>query len=402
MQVGKSREDRTVKRRPDRFIVTALAALLLACAPAVLLADIVRLNTGGRVEGKIVETTVDGVKVRTVKGMVEISADDIESIEECESVFDEYEKKLKETPEKDVEARFKLAAWCAEKGLEDEARKHFEEVIALSPDHEKARAALGYVKTAAGWEIPPKPEQEPSSAAKPEEKPEPAVAGKAGEEKKVEKKEEQKKPESKFPKREPGITKDSFTYKGKEMSTVLEIPRKYTGEEALPFVILLHGAGDTADNFLRAVTSRLKHDDLIAVAPENATLPRDAVVELIRKYIKELNIDKKRIYMFGFSMGGWHTSTVAPFLPKIFAAFVIAGAGSKSGAPPAEKDWPSAGILIGKTDPNYKHAVSAYNNYKRQGYDAKFWEFDGGHVLPDSKLLNEVFDWILSKKKGKK
>jgi predicted peptidase len=186
------------------------------------------------------------------------------------------------------------------------------------------------------------------------------------------------------------------------MSTVLQIPKKYTGEEALPFVILLHGAGDTADNFLRAVMTRLKHDDLIAVAPENATLPRDAVVELIKKYIKELNIDKKRIYMFGFSMGGWHTSTVAPFLPKIFAAFVIAGAGSKRGAPPAQKGCPSAGVLIGKTDPNYKHAVSAYNNYKRQGYDAKFWEFDGGHVLPDTKLMNEVFDWILSKKKGKK
>jgi predicted esterase len=393
----------------DRFSKSAvllLAVLLLFSVPAFLFADIVILNTGGKVEGRIIERTLDGVKVKTVKGIVDIPEDDIESIKECESVFDIYEKKLKETPEDDVEARFKLGLWCKEKELEDEAEKHFEEVIKLSPDHEEARAELGYVKTAKGWEILPPPKEEPTSTAKKAQQPDLALAKKAAEaaqkKKEPEKKEKKKKPGKTFPKRDPGITKDSFTYKGKEQSLVLEIPRKYTGEEPLPFVILLHGAGDKADNFLRAVMTRLKHDDLIAVAPENATMPKDAVVELIKKYLKELNIDKKRIYMFGFSMGGWHTSTVAPRLPKVFAAFVIAGAGNKAGVPKANKGYPSAGILIGKSDPNYKHSVRAYEAYKRAGWDTKFWDFDGGHVLPGSELMNEVFDWMLSKKKGKK
>jgi predicted esterase len=378
---------------------------VLAAVPAILLADVVYLNTGGKVEGRIVEKDFDFVKVKTVKGMVSVPVEDIERIEEGESVFDVYEKKLKDTPEDDAQARYELGVWCKEQGLEDEARKHFEEAIALAPDHEGARAELGYVRTAAGWEIPAPPPEEISSRKKPEQEPGPAVVKKAGEEaKKAEEKKEEKKdkPDKTFPKRDPGITADSFTYKGANYSLVLEIPRKYTGEEALPFVILLHGAGDTADNFLRAVTSRLKYDDLIAVAPENATLPREAVVELIRKYVQELNIDKKRMYMFGFSMGGWHTSTVAPRLPTVFAAFVIAGAGNKSGVPPVGKDYPSAGILIGKSDPNYKHSVAAYEQYKRVGWDTKFWEFDGGHELPGSELLNEVFDWMLSKKKGGK
>ena len=87
---------------------------------------------------------------------------------------------------------------------------------------------------------------------------------------------------------------------------------------------------------------------------------------------------------------------------KVFAAFVIAGAGNKSGVPRANKGYPSAGILCGKSDPNYKHSVSAYEQYKRAGWDTKFWDFDGGHVLPGADLMNEVFDWMLSKKKGKK
>ncbi len=378
-----------------------LTTIFLCFIPAVVLADIVYLNTGGKVEGKIIERTLDSVKVKTVKGVVDVPADDIDRIEECESVFDIYEKKLKELPEGDAQARFELGLWCKKKGLAEEAEKHFKEVVELSPDHEKARAELGYVKTARGWEIPPEPEKEPSSTVKPQ-KPDPVA--KKPVKPKNEPKAVKKKPGKTFPKRDPGIYKESFTYKGKEQPVVLRVPDKYTGEEPCPFVILLHGAGDSADNFLRAVGSSIRHDeaDLIMVAPENATMPKPGIIELIKKYIKDFNVDKKRIYMFGFSMGGWHTSTVAPRLPKVFAAFVIAGAGNKQGAPKAQKGYPSAGILIGKSDPNYKHSVSAYEQYKRNGWDAKFWEFDGGHTLPGPKLMNEVFDWILSKKKGKK
>ena len=390
--------------RLSQSAVLVLAAAFLFAIPAILLADIVYLNTGGKVEGRIVERTLDGVKVKTVKGVMEIPADDIDNIEECESVFDEYDKKLEETPEDSTQARFELGLWCREKGLVEEAKKHFEEVIALSPDHEKARAELGYVKTAGGWEIPPPPEEESAGSAGKVQQPTPAVVKKADKAKPQAKEPEKKKSAKKFPERKPGISRDSFTYKGQEQPTVLRVPGKYTGEDECPFVILLHGAGDSADNFCRCISSLVKHDDddLIMVAPENATLPKQAVIELIRKYIKEFNVDRKRIYMFGFSMGGWHTSTVAPRLPDIFAAFVIAAAGNKSGVPKANKGYPSAGILCGKSDSNYKSSVRAYEQYKRNGWDTKFWDFDGGHVLPGPDLMNEVFDWMLSKKKGKK
>ncbi len=373
--------------------------VVVACLPVLAFADIIHLNTGGKVEGKIIEKDIDFVKVRTVKGIVNISVDDIESIEERESVFDVYDKKLSEMPKDSADARFELGKWCREQGLEEEAEKHFGEVIALSPNHAGAREALGYVRTADGWERKQELKKEPEAKPGPDkEEKEPA---KKVFKKKPRKKKAPRKSKKVFPKREPGKYTGKLQFQGKQEQYVYRIPQKYTGEEPLAFVVLLHGAGDSGDNFLNCVSSASGRDDAIMVAPENGQLPKQAVVELIKKFMKEFNIEKKRIYMFGFSMGGWHTSTVAPFLPKVFAAFVIAGAGNKSTPPAAQRNSPAAGILIGKKDPNYQHSVNAYKYYKKSGYDSKFWEFDGGHEFPGAKLMGEVFEWMFSKKKKK-
>ncbi len=148
-------------------IVSAAIGLLLAVC-AICQGDIIYLNTGGKVEGKILSRDLDddSVRIRTINGTVEIATDEIERIEKCESVFDIYERKLKETPKTNAKSQYRLALWCKKKGLKAEAKRHFKKVIALSPDHEKARAELGYVKTDKGWEIPPKQKKTAKSALK--------------------------------------------------------------------------------------------------------------------------------------------------------------------------------------------------------------------------------------------
>lgn len=142
-----------MKSRLSNRIRLMLVFVLFLALPGVLHADIVYLEKGGKVEGKIIKKDSDGVvKIKTIYGVVEIQEDNIERIEKCESVFDLYERKLKETPKDDSEARFRLAEWCREKKLKTEAKKHLKEVIALSPDHEKARTELGYEKTDKGWQ----------------------------------------------------------------------------------------------------------------------------------------------------------------------------------------------------------------------------------------------------------
>lgn len=49
---------------------------------------------------------------------------------------------------------WQLARWCQRNGLQDQARAHSERVILLSPDHTKARRALGYVRVGQRWISP--------------------------------------------------------------------------------------------------------------------------------------------------------------------------------------------------------------------------------------------------------
>ena len=61
-----------------------------------------------------------------------------------------YEAKARDTPDSPAEQK-KLAIWCTEQGLAEEARSHWEAVVRLKPDDETARNRLGYKKRGKRW-----------------------------------------------------------------------------------------------------------------------------------------------------------------------------------------------------------------------------------------------------------
>ncbi len=54
----------------------------------------------------------------------------------------------------DAETRFALARWCLKSDMRDEGRKLLEEVVALEPEHRKARLLLGHVRRDGRWMAP--------------------------------------------------------------------------------------------------------------------------------------------------------------------------------------------------------------------------------------------------------
>ena len=62
-----------------------------------------------------------------------------------------YQERAKKLDTEDATGHYRLGLWCDKKGLPDEARLEFEKVVALDPDHEGARQALGYVRFKARW-----------------------------------------------------------------------------------------------------------------------------------------------------------------------------------------------------------------------------------------------------------
>jgi tetratricopeptide (TPR) repeat protein len=127
------------------FVVMVFAVLLAFASVAY--AETVILKTGDKIEGKVIEETEEYVKLETKWGELKINKSEIEKIERGDPVVEEFNKKRAELAEK----HFELAMWCKEKGLKEEMKKELESVIALNPDHEGARAELGYIRKDGAW-----------------------------------------------------------------------------------------------------------------------------------------------------------------------------------------------------------------------------------------------------------
>lgn len=129
-----------------------LAGLLVATAmPAPTgRADIFHLMGGQTLEGELIDDSDGQYRIRTVDRIVSLPADAVLKIEKAPAPRLEYARRVEQTPDR-AGPQAELAAWCLEHGLEAEAKRHYQRVIELDPDHVAARKALGYVRVGRYW-----------------------------------------------------------------------------------------------------------------------------------------------------------------------------------------------------------------------------------------------------------
>jgi lipoprotein NlpI len=125
-----------------------LVGIVFSCIVAT--ADVIYLNTGGVVKGKIVEESDDEIVIKVRGATLTIPYDEVEYIDRGETAEEILAKQLKKIKPEDVKGRFELGAWLQNIGEEQLARKQFEKVLKLDPEHEDARKALGHVKPGPG------------------------------------------------------------------------------------------------------------------------------------------------------------------------------------------------------------------------------------------------------------
>jgi hypothetical protein len=116
-------------------------------------ADVVVLNNDGRVEGTLVNPNESPRKnyiIQTDAGRVTLEKSQVKEVITQSPEEREY-KKIRFTFPDTVEAQWKVAEWCREKGLSQQRTDHLERVIELDPDHKQARAALGYSHLEGRW-----------------------------------------------------------------------------------------------------------------------------------------------------------------------------------------------------------------------------------------------------------
>ncbi len=155
---------------------------------------------------------------------------------------------------------------------------------------------------------------------------------------------------------DPNLKSDTLTWGKLERNYISYIPSNLPKDKKVPLVIFLHGFTSSAEESIaisEGLMNRLADRDGAIVLYPNAidkhwndisgghyedTRGIDDtgfICFLIDKYIKEHNVDPKRVYISGFSNGGEMTYTLACRIPEKIAA--IAPVISNMGVEMAEK-----------------------------------------------------------------
>jgi len=141
----------------QRFHVARLViglSVTLVLAAGVARGDRFQLTGGGQVEGRLIESNDDDKSLLVIEltdgGRLKIPRSEVTRIESRSAVEDEYNTLARSSPDT-IEAHLRLAEWCRERKLRDNAQQHLARILELDPDHEAARAALGFRQKDGQW-----------------------------------------------------------------------------------------------------------------------------------------------------------------------------------------------------------------------------------------------------------
>lgn len=132
---------------------TVLVVLTAAwCGPAA--AEVFVLQSGGRIVGEVLNPEQNPRETYVIKtdsgGQITLSKAQVKQIIYQRPEEIEYEK-IRTRYADTVEGQWELAEWCREHKLSAPREKHLQRVLALNPDHEPARRALGYSRVNGEW-----------------------------------------------------------------------------------------------------------------------------------------------------------------------------------------------------------------------------------------------------------
>jgi len=131
---------------------TILLALLVFALGRFARADVLVLKDGRRIEGEILARTATEVRIKTSFAELTFPADQVVEIVEGKTHEQLYRERLAACATADDFCA--LGDWCEEQHLRHHAKEAYERAIALDPDHERARAALGFVRYGDEWMTP--------------------------------------------------------------------------------------------------------------------------------------------------------------------------------------------------------------------------------------------------------
>lgn len=184
-----------------------------------------------------------------------------------------------------------------------------------------------------------------------------------------------------------------------------------------PLILALHGKssndvnGKQVDGWMKcfAMPDRYKKHPCIIIAPLCyqpyggtgggwSDKPGDEAIALVKELLKNLPVDKERVYVVGYSMGGFGTCHLMIKEPRLFAAGIPVSGYSGGGEEGALKRLP-LWLFHAVDDPVVKvDGARAMAKTLDKSKTFKYTEFpNGGHGIPD-RVFNDdaVHEWLFA------
>lgn len=194
-------------------------------------------------------------------------------------------------------------------------------------------------------------------------------------------------------------------------------PTAYDSRRAWPLILYLHGGGDggveraklSAGNNLGAWAMATGAADFVMVAPvvrnhvmsswnlkENQLDAIDALIDACRRF----NIDRTRIYLAGYSMGGGGVGRLSWLMPEAFAAFSPQAGGYTNRFPVPDLKGKDFFVVHGGKDSScpIRLAHEFMDKSRAAGAGIEFLEYpEAGHTL-GFDYLPRVFAFLLQRR----
>jgi len=196
---------------------------------------------------------------------------------------------------------------------------------------------------------------------------------------------------------------------GQDEKFVALVPNGYSPKKPCAAVLLLHGNGGKAADFLQSLKPYAGKSPPLLISLErcdNGQKSEGYAPKYLEALHKQFALDDTKLFALGFSGGGfrlWDDVVCQAAVVAKFRGVVLVGSAHQNFDPPEKPATAPTVILVGDPkDSNFKDAAPvAEKSLVAKGYEVIVLEHGAGHSTPPAEM-KDVFAWIEAVVAGKK
>jgi phospholipase/carboxylesterase len=197
-----------------------------------------------------------------------------------------------------------------------------------------------------------------------------------------------------------GVARDGYVY----------VPPTHRARHPLPLAVLLHGAGEDARDGLALLRAQADGFGLILLAPSSREYTWDAIASrrfgpditaidrALEWALSRYAVDPSRVAVGGYSDGASYALSLGIANGDLFTHVLAFSPGFV--APAGQEGSPRIFVSHGTRDgwlPIDRCSRVLVPRLARAGYEVRYREFEGGHVVPPA-IAHQAVNWLVAER----